>query len=632
MSKQRSKQQKTSGKDASRRRGKHDDSDKSAQDQGSAFTAVRETIESIVIAFVLAFLFRTFEAEAFVIPTGSMAPTLLGANKDVICEECGYAYQASASSENSDGGGRANVPLKDREVVGVTCPNCYYTMTVAPFRAQRDAAVKPTYSGDRILVDKISYQIGEPKRWDVFVFKFPHESATNYIKRLVGMPNETLRIFRGDIFVKKPDAPHEAFHHARRSHVPEKLLAMCQIVYDNQYVSKNLVDGGWPRRWAPEETGNGTWSAPPIAFDEDHVGRQAFESDGSVEQDAWIRYRHLVPTFQQWEAIRDGSWKSRPRQEHSGQLITDAYAYNTNNRRDIVEHDRTIEPDPQHFGLNWVGDLVLDCQVDVLEDGGELLLELVEGGRAFQCRINLHDGKATLWVDGEKEAFATADTEVQGVGSYKIALANVDSELLLWVNDSLVEFDSLTGQPLTAHLADVDTSIPNSSDLRPAGIGVRGAKVRVDRIKVMRDIYYIAAQRGDRRMWDMKDNPYLHHWPITRDVFSTDRMTLTYMRDLRDERLSFLSTPQLWLATEEAPTNLFDDRNFRQAIFENGDDKFMPMGDNSPMSQDGRIWPGASHTVDRDLLIGKALYIYWPHAWNSPVPFWPNWGRMKLVR
>ena len=38
----------------------------------------RETFESIVVAFVLAFLFRAFEAEAFVIPTGSMAPTLYG--------------------------------------------------------------------------------------------------------------------------------------------------------------------------------------------------------------------------------------------------------------------------------------------------------------------------------------------------------------------------------------------------------------------------------------------------------------------------------------------------------------------------------------------------------------------------
>src|SRR5262245_62233301 len=65
---------------------------------------LRETVESVAIAFILAFLFRTFEAEAFVIPTGSMAPTLQGRHKDVDCPQCGYHYRVSASSEvNSDG-------------------------------------------------------------------------------------------------------------------------------------------------------------------------------------------------------------------------------------------------------------------------------------------------------------------------------------------------------------------------------------------------------------------------------------------------------------------------------------------------------------------------------------------------
>ncbi|MEZ6081379.1 MAG: S26 family signal peptidase [Pirellulaceae bacterium] len=59
----------------------------------------RETIESIIVAFILAFLFRAFVAEAFVIPTGSMAPTLMGAHKDLFCQHCGRQYQASASSE-----------------------------------------------------------------------------------------------------------------------------------------------------------------------------------------------------------------------------------------------------------------------------------------------------------------------------------------------------------------------------------------------------------------------------------------------------------------------------------------------------------------------------------------------------
>jgi signal peptidase I len=60
---------------------------------------VRETLESIIVAFILAFLFRAFVAEAFVIPTGSMAPTLMGAHKDTVCEHCGALYQSTASYE-----------------------------------------------------------------------------------------------------------------------------------------------------------------------------------------------------------------------------------------------------------------------------------------------------------------------------------------------------------------------------------------------------------------------------------------------------------------------------------------------------------------------------------------------------
>src|SRR4051794_18049304 len=64
----------------------------------------RETIEAIVVAMILALLVRGFEAEAFVIPTGSMAPTLMGRHKEITCPQCGYVYSVNASSE--DNGGR----------------------------------------------------------------------------------------------------------------------------------------------------------------------------------------------------------------------------------------------------------------------------------------------------------------------------------------------------------------------------------------------------------------------------------------------------------------------------------------------------------------------------------------------
>src|SRR5580698_5843425 len=53
---------------------------------------IKETIESILVAFILAFIFRCFVVEPFVIPTGSMAPTLLGAHTRHQCPECGYSF------------------------------------------------------------------------------------------------------------------------------------------------------------------------------------------------------------------------------------------------------------------------------------------------------------------------------------------------------------------------------------------------------------------------------------------------------------------------------------------------------------------------------------------------------------
>src|SRR5580700_7337215 len=64
----------------------------------------RETVEAIVVAMILALLVRGFEAEAFVIPTGSMAPTLMGRHKEVTCPQCGYTYKVNAGGEVDSAG------------------------------------------------------------------------------------------------------------------------------------------------------------------------------------------------------------------------------------------------------------------------------------------------------------------------------------------------------------------------------------------------------------------------------------------------------------------------------------------------------------------------------------------------
>lgn len=48
--------------------------------------------------------------------------------------------------------------------------------------------------GDHLIVDKISYRFGSPERFDIIVFPFQYDTDTYYIKRIIGMPGETVQI------------------------------------------------------------------------------------------------------------------------------------------------------------------------------------------------------------------------------------------------------------------------------------------------------------------------------------------------------------------------------------------------------------------------------------------------------
>src|SRR6185295_5190872 len=128
-------------------------------------------------------------------------PTLMGAHKDLTCPECGYQYAVNASSEADDAAQqRGRLPVGGLDVVSGTCPLCRFAVNLDPNTP--DGRKYPTYGGDRILVSKLSYEFGDPRRWDVMVFKYPGEAQTNYIKRLVGLPRETVQLWHGDVYVK----------------------------------------------------------------------------------------------------------------------------------------------------------------------------------------------------------------------------------------------------------------------------------------------------------------------------------------------------------------------------------------------------------------------------------------------
>lgn len=555
----------------------------------------RETIESIVVAFILAFLFRTFEAEAFVIPTGSMAPTLRGRHKEVHCEQCGWNFQIGASEEvdNVEGYYQPGLRIND-----AACPNCRHICNV------RNA---PVFKGDRILVNKFMYESGNPRRWDVVVFKYPEDPKTNYIKRLVGLPGDTLEIRQGDVYVHR-DGTLEI----QRKPDPDKQRELQMLVYDDRYPPRKLLEAGWPERWAGM-TKNGAegsvagWSTDETGWKTDAAARTyTLDAAAAKEAPRWLRYRNIVPKPDDWNAVTEN--KPQGLRDHPpAELVTDFCGYNA-----YEAHFRDIED-----GLYWVGDLTINFTAKVTEApaGSTLAIELVEGNRRYRCRFQLESGLAEFFQlddmnrgPDEEKSLGTATTAVKGTGAWNLAFANVDDRLCLWVNDALVEFDGKRGVDYEPYKART-LQHPWDEDVVPVGIAVQGASVQVSNLRLDRDVYY----RGEfvRPQDYGVENPHLIYKEYQRDENSLRKLA---------------SQPEQWGDQYESGW-IRNDANVPESayVFELGPDEFFMMGDNSPRSKDSRLWPQRfrgpftlhRHSVQRSSLVGKAFFIYWPHG----VPF-----------
>jgi signal peptidase I len=471
----------------------------------------------------------------------------------------------------------ASTPTGQRVQFG-TCANCRFPSRLAD---------EPSFSGDRIYVMKTGLSLPffpeagqvQLSRWCVGVFKMPEEPEVRYIKRTVGLPNEVIRIQGGDLWVK-PLEGETSFERLRRPLMHQQAMQM--LVYDDSHRAKSLAaDPRW-LRWTPE-LANSWHEAEP--------GR--FESQPNATGWATLRYRNLVPDPQQWLAISEG--QPLPR-EPRATLITDFYAYNTD-LTDAASRDRRLDSRPW-FQPHWVGDLTVSANVLVNRPSGKLRISIVRAGVAGTCEFDLSTGRATLY-HGETPVGPSEPTALALVGEHEVRLANVDHRLTLWVDGELP-----FGEGRLYESGQTD-DVPTAQDLEPVRIATHQADVRVEGLRLQRDIYYtLDPAEPDEPMW----NEARDGGP---DVF-----------------FDWLSDSSMFAALGNRASHDYPIRPGH----------YMMLGDNSPWSRDSRAWgtsdqmnsefPGRgwddsgrlSWEVPESLVIGKAFCVYWP----SPTPIWPG--------
>lgn len=165
---------------------------------------IKETVTSLIIAFALAFVFRGFVVEPYVIPTGSMAPTLLGAHMRFTNPSSGHDWAVNHWF-HAPAGTRDDNPVPLPQQGGVLGGTNMGPVTVVDPLTKEEVTFTsgvPLRSGDRIFVLRYLWPIFKPGRYDVVVFKWPGKSEVSFIKRMVGKPNEQIALFDGDVFVR----------------------------------------------------------------------------------------------------------------------------------------------------------------------------------------------------------------------------------------------------------------------------------------------------------------------------------------------------------------------------------------------------------------------------------------------
>lgn len=68
-------------------------------------------------------------------------------------------------------------------------------------RVSGDSMETALHNGDNLIVDKISYHFREPERYEIIVFPYRHQENTYYIKRIIGLPGESVQIKEGEVYI-----------------------------------------------------------------------------------------------------------------------------------------------------------------------------------------------------------------------------------------------------------------------------------------------------------------------------------------------------------------------------------------------------------------------------------------------
>lgn len=454
----------------------------------------RQVVEFFVCLSIAVMLFKAFLIEGYVITTGSMAPTLRGAHKQITCPSCRHEFPIGISN--------GQVPAR------AICPNC----------EESGIATEPELAndGDQVLVYKSAYNFRWPRRWEVSVFRNPNDTTEAYVKRVVGLPGERIQVRRGDVYVN--------------GQISRKPLSvqrgMRMLVHDLAHQPAAEDSADWQPRWL----GDQPWWQPRGS---------GFAVDTRPEKDrpaqnAWLTYRHWIRRGGKYVTrLKLGLW---PNDSTPPTLTSDPVYYDETKQelvcrgamseetrerlremsrnpkfQAIIEQLYTeshIAPLTDFYAYNRqlpgngdsaiVRDLMVATRIDFKAGQGELRIEMGDGVDAYTCVFDTRQQQIRLHPRGSTAPVRTAPLPSRFLqDTVLLEMSLFDRQVLCALDGELIF------EPWELPLVPPGRSVPR----RQVRIGAFGIRLHVVSLELYRDVYYTADGGGETRSWELHNTP-----------------------------------------------------------------------------------------------------------------------------
>lgn len=566
------------------------------------------TAVDLAVAFVVAvIILRTFVLEGYLISTGSMAPGLCGFHRRVHCPSCLFVFAFGLAFDESgpDSPGTIQEPTGPRRLA--TCPNCG--------QSGIDVSTLPNNHGDQLLVHKHTFDVRSPRRWETVVFRNPAQPAEAFVKRVVGLPGESIRIKAGDVHINGLIArktlpaqldlriPVCSLQLPADSHAEWQLpweldhnwklqqnTLHCSAEPANAASTPDNAAPAWIRfhYWKP--SGGRHLSETPLKNSDAEPDWSDFQSRFRDVPIAWSAQLHydsarevlqcegVMPAELQQDLLRNAS--SREFQNAVFRLaalshlapVTDRYGYNS------------LVSSPEYV----VSDLMLDTTISWQQPPERIHVRIPVGNETFGLTLDNNSHSATLLSLDQQTLLRQGSFKPCDGQSIHIIASSFDQQVAVSINgqspfpDLPVNDAQPPAEPVEASASPIGTQHPDPSRATSISLlierqkrwalGISGGAAKVTHLNMFRDVFYTPGRRRNA---------------VSKDYF--------------------------------IPENCY-----------------FVQGDNSPVSSDSRNWE--KPVVPHALLIGKPFLVHLPskpailqfagREWPIRIP---DWERIRYI-